>query len=452
MKRGDIIRVTIEGIAPDGTGLAVAEGRKMRVTGALPGDEVDVRVAAVKRHTARVKLESIVVHGVERIPAECPHFKQCGGCQWQDISYDIQCRLKSQLVHAALNKIAGIEPIEHVEVVPSPDMFFYRNKMEFSFDSPPALEGKVLLGLHEAGRYDRVFDLKRCFLQSELSNKAVNVARMCAAELGLTAYGLKSHTGLLRFLMFRDGKNTGDIMINLVTSGEEFDTAAEYADRLTREIPEITTVIRSINRSKGSVAIGEEQEVLYGDGFIRDRIGDCTFTISSDSFFQTNPHQAENLYGTIKDFSRLSGKEHLLDLYCGIGTIGIYLAERTERVIGVEVVESAVEDAKRNATLNGIENITFLAGKVEKVVDEAIGQFDVVVCDPPRAGVHPKALNHLLRMRIPRMVYVSCNVRAMSYDLEMLAMAGYRIREVRAFDMSPHTPHIETVVLLEIEK
>ncbi|MFC1528471.1 23S rRNA (uracil(1939)-C(5))-methyltransferase RlmD [Candidatus Latescibacterota bacterium] len=450
MKRGEIIRVQIDRLNPDGTGYAVAEGRKLSIKGILPGDEADVRVLSVKRHTARVKLETIISTGVERISPECPHFSYCGGCRWQDVPYNVQCRMKGDLVNTALAGVPGIEPVERIDVVPSPDVFFYRNKMEFSFDSPPPLQGKVFLGLHEAGKFDRVFDLEDCRLQSELSNRAVQVTRAFVMEQELSAYGLKSHEGLLRFLVVRDGKNTGDLMLNLVTSGEDFTAIKAFSERVVKDIPGVTTVIRSINRGKGSVAIGEEHDIFFGDGFIREHIGEYIFTISPDSFFQTNPRQTENLYNTIRDFSGLSGRENLLDLYCGTGTIGIYLAGMAKTVTGVETVESCIADAERNAELNDVSNITFLSGQVEKVIGETMGTFDVVVCDPPRAGLHPKALNKLLRLRIPRMVYVSCNIKAMPHDLEMLAMAGYRVKDVRAFDMSPHTPYVETVILLEI--
>ena len=451
MKRGDIIRVCIECLGPDGNGFAEVNGRTLSVKGAVTGDEVDVRVLGVKRHSARVKIESIVSTGIERITPECSHFAECGGCKWQDIPYETQCNMKTELVQRTLASIPAIEPFEPLTIIPSSDVFFYRNKMEFSFDSPPGTRGKVFLGLHEAGKFDKVFDIRRCLLQSELSNRAVELTRDFTSKHALTAYGLKSHVGLLRFFMVRDGKNTGEVMLNIVTSGEEFNYSGQYEELLAEKLPEITTVVRTINRSKGNTSTGEEREILYGNGCISEQIGRFTFTISPDSFFQTNTHQAQNLYETIKEFSGLSGTERLLDLYCGTGTIGIYLAERAKDVTGVEMVESAVKDAWRNAEINGIDNITFLSGRVEDVVDETMEDFGVVICDPPRAGIHPKTLNHILRMRIPRMIYVSCNVRAIPHDLDMLAIVGYRIKNARVFDMSPHTPHIETVLLLEIE-
>jgi len=451
MKRGELIRLTIEGLAPDGSGLAVKEGRKIAVRGALPGDEVDVRVLGVKRGTARVRLESVVSAGIERIDPRCPHFEHCGGCRWQNVPYEVQCCLKANLVRDSLANVPGMEIPANVEIVPSPDVFFYRNKMEFSFDAPPREEGRLFLGLHEAGRYDRVFDIDHCMLQSDVSNTLVSAARRFAEERGLTAYGLKSHKGLLRYLMVRDGKYTGDVMVNLVTSGEDFPDVGAFARVMSASVPEITTVIRSINRGKGGVTTGEEREILSGEGCIRESIGGQTFVVSPDSFFQTNPQQTVNLYACIGEFCDLSGCERLLDLYCGTGTIGLSLAAGAAHVTGIELVDDAIRDARVNAGLNGIDNIEFITGKVEDRIDESAGEFDVVVCDPPRAGIHPKALSHLLRLRIPRMVYVSCNIKALPKDLEMLAMAGYRLKDIRAFDMSPHTPHIETVVKLEID-
>ncbi len=449
MKKGDIIRITIENLAPDGSGMAEVDGRVVSVRGALPGDEVEVRVQALKRYSARVRLESFISHGIERTCAECPHFPRCGGCRWQDVPYEVQCTLKAELVRETLNGIPGINPLKQLSFVPSPDIVYYRNKMEFSFDCRPGTDD-FKLGLHEFGRYDRVFTVTACRLESPVSNRVITATRDFAVKHGLTAYGLKSHIGLLRFLVVREGKNTGDVMVNLVTSGEAFDLRDEYCRVLLDEVPEVSTIVWSINRSTGSVAVGEERVVLYGNGSIREKIGPFTYIISPDSFFQTNPHQCENLYRTIVDFCKLSGSEHLLDLYCGTGSIGIYLAEKAGRVTGVEMVEDAVRDAQKNAEINGIENIMFIAGKAEKIIHESMDGFDVVVCDPPRAGIHPKVLHQLVRMRIPRMVYVSCNIKAMPNDLEMLFMAGYNITNAAVFDMSPHTPHIETVLLLEL--
>ncbi|MFC1511883.1 23S rRNA (uracil(1939)-C(5))-methyltransferase RlmD, partial [Candidatus Latescibacterota bacterium] len=303
--------------------------------------------------------------------------------------------------------------------------------------------------LHEPGRFNAVFDITACQLESDRSNRIVGEVRRFARESGLSAWGLKSHRGLLRYLVIREGKATGETMVNLVTSGEDFTNFEDFAQCLLAAVPEITTILRSINRSPAATAVGEERRVVAGDGCIHDRIGDYTFAVSPDSFFQTNTRQAANLYETIGEFCRLTGDERVLDLYCGTGTIGISLASRAASVAGIEQVADAVCDARSNARLNGIENIEFIAGRVEAILDEDMAPYDVVICDPPRAGIHPRAMDRLVRMLVPRMVYVSCNSAALPGDLAVLLLAGYRIADIRAFDMSPHTPHIETVVLLE---
>ncbi len=449
MKSGEILTLKIERLSSDGSGTVETGGRCVSVRGAVPGDEVDVRIRSLKRHTATGEILAVRSGAVERIEPVCPHFGLCGGCSWQEIPYERQCALKADVVRSVLAGVSGIGTVEDVPVIPSPEEFRYRNKMEFSFDTPPG-SGEIHLGLHERGKFDRVFDVTDCRLQSETAGELVNMAREFAVGRGLSAYGLRSHLGLLRYLVIREGKNTGDIMVNLVTSGEEFPGAEEFASAVISRFPTVKTVILSINRSQGSTALAQERRVLAGEGYIRDRIGAFTFTISPDAFFQTNTRQAENLYETIREFSALTGGERVLDLYCGTGTIGIFLAGEAGSVTGVELVEDAVEDARRNAALNGVENASFLAGPVEDLLDESMGRYDVVVCDPPRAGIHPRALSRLVMLRIPLMVYVSCNVKAIPGDLEMLAMAGYRLKDVRVLDMAPHTPHIETVLKLEI--
>ena len=444
------VRVKIQHLSHKGKGCATIDNRAVEVSGVLPGDVVDVVVVSKRRHTARVRLERIVEEGIDRIDAECCQYGRCGGCVWQNVPYQEQCRLKKELVETALGSIPGGYHFGETDIVPSPDQFFYRNKMEFSFDSPPKEDRIIRLGLHEAGRYDRVFDLKQCLLQSELSNRVVQATGDYVRNNELSVYGLKSHKGLLRYLMIRDGKNTGDLMVNLVTSGDDFPQLEQYAGYVRAEIPEITTILRSINSGRASVTVGEEHETVLGDGVITDRIGQFLFTISPDSFFQTNTSQAYNLYETIRSYCNLDGTQRLLDLYSGTGTIGIYCSDGAASVTGVELVESAVYDARRNAELNEVSNCTFISGTVEKFLGEDLDDFDVVICDPPRAGIHPKAMHRLLQMRVPRMVYISCNIKALPADLEMLFMAGYRIRKVMVFDMSPHTPHVETVVLLEI--
>ncbi len=449
MKKGEHITLAIERLAPDGAGTGAVKGRMIPVKGTVPGDVVEVRIDRLKRTSARVTLCSFIEQGIDRVQADCPHFDYCGGCRWQNVPYDTQCNLKAGIVKDQLSDYIDPGMLNGLSVEPSPDEFCYRNKMEFSFDRPPGAP-KPFLGLHEYGRYDKVFDITDCFLQSPVSNRILAAARAFTIQHDLSIYGLKSHRGLLRYLSVRDSKKTGEVMVNLVTSEDPFLHAGDFCAYLRGEVPEITTIIRSINSGVASVAVGESREVLYGSGTINEGIGTYTFTISPDSFFQTNPRQAKHLYDAIREFCKLTGSERVLDLYCGTGTIGIYLADKADAVVGIEVVEDAVCDARRNAELNGVENISFVAGQVEHTVHESMHDFDVLVCDPPRAGIHPRAMRELVKMRVPRFIYVSCTINALPGDLELLKLAGYKISDIRVFDMSPHTPHIETVLLLEL--
>lgn len=449
LSKTDLYTVSIERLSHKGAGIADLDGRPLSIPGALPGDVVEARLVAVKRHCLRGRIERVIEPGVPRVAPPCAHFPVCGGCVWQDVPYEAQCRFKASLVSDALGKAEGLDPPGDIELVPAPEPWGYRNKMEFSIDAPPWLEGRVLVGMHEAGSFNRVFDLGWCHIQTARANAVIAATREFIASRGLTAYGLRSHRGLLRFLVIREGVETGDLMAVLVTSGEPFPEAADYAALLRERVPGLTTVLLSVSSSMAGVATGGEYEVLAGPGRILDRIGPHTYAISPDSFFQTNTRQANRLYDTIREFCALTGSERLLDLYCGTGTIGIHCADRAGDVVGIESAPDAVKDARENAAVNGISNIAFIAGPVEEVIG-GLDSFDVAVCDPPRAGIHPDGLAHLARIRIPRLVYVSCNVRQLPLDLEVLALAGYRITAVRAFDMSPHTPHVETVVRLDL--
>lgn len=447
MTSGAVIRVAIDGIAPDGSGLARMNDRILTVRGALPGDVVDVRIVKSRHGVLVGRLECLVEPAVPRITPPCPHFDRCGGCLWQDVPPETQLAAKARIVRDRLGVVEGFDPPDDLVVHPSPDAFYYRNKMEFTFDHPPRNDQRFL-GLHERGKFNRIFDVTDCRLQSPLSNRIVCAAREFAEGQGLTVYGLRSHVGLLRFLTVREGKLTGDLMADLVTSGEPFPLAAAFAEHLQTAVPELTTVVRTVNRTKSSVALGEEHDILSGAGVIREQVGDRTYVVSPGSFFQTNSRQTRHLYDTVREFCGLTGSERVLDLYCGAGTIGIYLAEGARLVTGVESVEDAVRDAGVNACANGIEHAVFISGQVEHLLDASFGGYDVVVCDPPRAGIHPRAMARLIELAIPRMVYVSCNIKALHGDMATLLGAGYRVEGVRVFDMAPHTPHIETVVLL----
>ncbi len=445
-KRNSVVEVRIEGLGPNGRGIARAEGLTFEVADALPGDRVQARVGRVRGGAAEARTVAVLEPGLGRIPAVCAHFGTCGGCLWQGVAYEDQVRLKMGMVRDALGRLGVEFPFEEATAAAEP--FFYRNKMEFSFGQQG---DEVVLGLHVRGKFDRVFDLQRCHLQSEASNRVVEAVRAFARSAGLRVYDLRSHRGLLRFVTVREGKGTGEVMVNLVTSEEPFPERAGVVEAVLRAAPEVVTVIHTVNRRKAQVATGDEVTVLHGEGFIRERLAEFTFRVSPTSFFQTNPRQAERLYDLVAEYSDLLRGERALDLYCGTGAIAMFLARQGGRVVGVESSEEAVRDALRNCAENRVEGCRFAPGDAGPVLKQLRRQgerFDVAAVDPPRAGMHPGALQALIELAPPRIVYVSCNPEALATDVSRLLAAGYRAERARLVDLFPQTAHCETVVKL----
>jgi 23S rRNA (uracil1939-C5)-methyltransferase len=344
----------------------------------------------------------------------------------------------------------GIPASQIADVLPSPDIYFCRNKMEFAFGVGE--DGLPILGLHPRGRYNSVFDLEACHLQSGVSNQTVRIVRAFAREQGWSVYHLKRHKGLLRFLTIREGKRTGDVMVNLIVSEEYVEGFDRLTDRLFASIPNLKSVMLSVHPGRAQVAAGEPV-VIRGASSIREEIFGLTFDISPYAFFQTNTRQAERLYHLILDLAKLRGDEEVLDLYCGTGTITMILARHAKRVIGVEIVEEAIADARRNAERNDLQNITFYAGDVADVVSSLLVDGyrpDLIVTDPPRSGMGKKGMAIMLTATPLRIIYVSCNPVALASDLNLLLTSGYTIRSIQPVDMFPHTPHCEVVV--EVEK
>ena len=446
MKRGDEIEIDIVDLDSKGDGRGTSEGRDVIVRRAVPGDRIRGRVVKKRRGRADVEITSFVDHGMSRKEAQCIHFGLCGGCRWQDLSYEDQLLLKERMVRNALHQY-GFEEIEVKSTMPSHAPFFYRNKMEYSFGCDR--DGNIQLGLHMRGRFNRVFDVESCHLQSPISNKIVQHVRRLANELELSAYDLKAHSGLLRFLVIRDAKNSNQVLVNLVVSNYPEGEVETLANCLREEVPEIDSFIITLHTGKAQVAKGEREFVLWGDGVIEESCGPIRFDISPQSFFQTNSIQAERLYNLISEWA---GEEigKTLDLYCGTGSISLHLAHRAEHVLGIEVVEEAVEDARLNAERNGVNNCLFVAGKAE---DELLSlrdeDFDLVVVDPPRPGLHKNVLAALGQMKPARILYVSCNPQTLAENLHILKDYGYGVRRVQPVDMFPQTPHCEVVCEVE---
>jgi 23S rRNA (uracil1939-C5)-methyltransferase len=375
----------------------------------------------------------------------------------------MQLHYKQQQVKEIFEHIGGIKDFEFQPIIPSKNIFYYRNKMEFSFSdkrwlTPFELEKEDIpdrnfaLGLHIPKIFDKVLDIDECFLQSEASNKILNFTRTFFKRQNSTIYSTKTHAGYLRNLVIRQSQNTNDLMVNLVTSRENDELIRLYSTELLKEMPQVTTIINNINLKKAAVATGDYEKVYHGSGFIYDRIGKYNFRISANSFFQTNTLQAENLYNTVLDFANLKGDGIIYDLYSGAGTIAIYVAEFAKSVFAFESVDSAIKDAKENSTLNNIDNVQFIKADLYKsffpiVEKKKIPEPDVIIIDPPRSGMHMKIVNDVIKLCPKKIVYVSCNPSTQARDVKLLVEAGFKLLKMRPVDMFPHTYHIENVAL-----
>ena len=447
--KGEELELEVESLAYGGNGVARLDGFVVFVRRGLPGDRVRARVTKVKRSHAEALATEVVQPGPERVEAPCAHFPACGGCRFQDLAYDAQLEQKQLQVRDALQRLAGIAEPPLERIVPcEPEIFHYRNKLEYSFTSTPS---GPALGFHRAGRWDEVLEIERCWLTDALGNGIREAVRDWAREEGLEPYSQVDGSGYLRHLVVRQGRNTGQVLVQLVTApGEKFETG--YFVDVLRRFPEVRSVHWSINDSPAEVT-NLPTRLLWGEEWIEEELGGLRFRVRPNAFLQTNTAMAERLYGLARDAAGLAGTETVWDLYCGIGTIGLSLARDALTVWGIEVSEESVACALENAELNAIANAAFFAGNVGEVVEELLersGPPDVVVVDPPRAGLAGKALRRLGRIGAPRLVYVSCNPTTLAGDAKTLRVDfGYDLRRVTPVDMFPHTPHVECVALLE---
>jgi 23S rRNA (uracil1939-C5)-methyltransferase len=448
-RRGDVVDVKISMVDEKGQGVGQLDDYTVRVRGGIPGDFLRGYIRKIRHGIREIEVRKTEVLGVEteRIEARCEHFGVCGGCVWQDVVYADQIEIKRGLVQNCLGQY-GVD-VKFDQPLVMDGSFFYRNKMEFSFGT--SKEGSVDLGLHVPGRFDHVFDLNACFLQSELSNEIVAYVRDFVRTRNLSVYHLKQHEGLFRFLTIREGKNTDETMVVLTTSGDDFSGAQELSDGLREMFPRVQCVIHSINRRKAQVAFGDDEIALTERDHILEKLGRFTFEISPSSFFQTNTHQAEKLYERVVALAESQRDDRVLDLYCGMGGISFFLSEHVNQVLGIEVSDAAIQDATRNCARNNITNCAFMAGQTEDLLGQLAEQserFDLVVTDPPRMGMHPKALKALIGLRPKKIIYVSCNPHALGRDLKVLLEAGYGVDYGQLVDMFPHTPHCEVLIRL----
>jgi 23S rRNA (uracil1939-C5)-methyltransferase len=438
--RGDELELTVDSLAHGGNGVARLDGYVVFVAGAVPGDRVRAVVGKAKRAYAEARAVEVLEPSPDRIAPRAHH----PGAPWQVLPYERQLEVKSEQVREALERIGRLEGFELEPIVPAVDEWRYRNKLEYSFGTGP--DEELVCGFHAPGRWDEIVPMDDCLLASERSNEVRRQVLAWAVSRGLSAWDRREQRGLLRNLVVREGRRTGELQVRLVTSPGAIGT-----DGLVDAVA-CDGLFWTRQEQLGETVQGGETVLLAGAPQLRERLGGLDLNISPEAFFQTNTEMAERLYAVAADMAQLRGHERVFDLYCGIGTIALTLAARAREVVGVEIVESAVADAIANARLNDVLNARFYAGDIRLAMRDLVeqaGRPDVAVVDPPRAGLSQKVVRRIVEAQPSRIVYVSCNPTTLAPNAAQMREAGYRLTRVRPVDMFPQTPHIESVALLE---
>lgn len=461
VKKGQLLDLYISGIAFGGKGIAKVNGLTVFVEKAVPQDRVVARIVKRKKQYAEARFDALVEPSPFRVSPPCMYSGFCGGCKWQFLNYGKQIEYKQQHVVESIERIGLIHGVTVHPTIPSPELFEYRNKMEFSCSDRRWLlpdemnredfDRNFALGLHVPGTFHKVIDIHECLLQPGLGNQILQDIRQFIRASDEPVYGLRSHVGFWRFIMLRHSAAYDRWMVNIITSKENRKTLQPLADQLVNTYPTVVSVVNNITSRKAAIAVGEYEIHLSGSSCIRDKIGEFEFEISANSFFQTNTRGARRLYETIREYADLSGRETVVDLYSGTGAIAIFLSRAAETVIGMEIVESAVADAVNNCRINHISNCRFILGDILDGLSELTFVPDVMIIDPPRAGMHKDVVRRVLELSPGRIVYVSCNPATMARDLGLLK-EKYQALEVQPVDMFPHTHHIESVARLAFRK
>ena len=450
MKKNEVFTTVIQDMSEDGAGIGRTDGYTWFIKDTVIGDVVEASAMKMKKHYGFARLVRILTPSPHRVEAKCPVARQCGGCQLQAMSYEEQLAFKERKIRSHLSRLGGIpeEEIPMEPVMGMEDPWRYRNKAQFPFGRNK--DGEIITGFY-AGRTHAIIEHEDCFLGVEENKEILEIVKKFMNEYKIDPYDETAHRGLVRHALIRKGFVTGELMVCLVINGDRLPHSQELVNRL-REMPGMTSVSISINKEKTNVIMGKEVVNLYGPGYITDWIGEVKYRISPLSFYQVNPVQTRKLYETALEFAGLEGGETVWDLYCGIGTISLFLAQKAGNVYGVEIVPQAIEDARENARLNGMENVEFFVGKAEEVLPEQYEKnhvrADVIVVDPPRKGCDAKCLETIVKMQPKRLVYVSCDSATLGRDVKYLRENGFEVERVRGCDMFPGGTHVETVVLL----
>ena len=455
--------VEIIDIAEEGKGVGKSEEFVLFVDNAVPGDVADVMVYRGKKNFGEARIVTLKKPSAYRTEAFCKHFGTCGGCKWQHMVYSAQLKFKQKAVEDALTRIAKVELTGMQPILASPEDKYYRNKLEYTFSNKRWLndgENRTdellemnALGFHIPGRFDKILDIDHCYLQAEPSNSLRNSIRAFVIEHGYTFYDLKAHAGALRNLIIRTA-STGEVMVIVVFAYATEDEISKLMGYIADKFPEITSLLYIVNQKKNDTIFDQEVLVYKGESFIYEEMNGIKFRIGPKSFYQTNSNQALHLYEVASQMAGFTGNELVYDLYTGAGTIANFIAAKVQKVIGIEYVPSAIEDAKINSAINNITNTLFYAGDMKEVLNPEFvaehGKPDVIISDPPRAGMHPDVVNRLMEIEAPKIVYVSCNAATQARDL-LLLKEKYDLVKIQPVDMFPHTQHVENVILLVLK-
>ncbi|MBO6620995.1 MAG: 23S rRNA (uracil(1939)-C(5))-methyltransferase RlmD [Balneola sp.] len=467
LKKGEEVTLEIESAAFRGKGVAKVDGLAVFVYGTAPGDLVKARIIKKKKNYREAKLLEVLEPSKDRITPKCQHANVCGGCSWQHVPYAKQLEYKGQQVADHITRLGGLSDTIVHPAMGSESDFYYRNKMEYSFSNRRWLTQEEInkeefvddsgfaAGMHAPGRFDKILNLNECHLQRKESFEILDFVRNYCIQHDIPPFDAMKHEGFMRHLMIRNSFHTDDFMVNFVTYQDDQKLIKKLSDELLQEFPVITTIVNNINDTKSPTSIGRIEKIIHGPGYIVDKIGDHTFKIHPNAFFQTNTAQAERLYETAREFADLKDGEVVYDLYCGVGTLSLFMSQKAEKVLGIELVDVAVENARYNAKENNVGNVSFIKGDMKDVfTQEMVDEFgapDVLITDPPRAGMHPDVVKRLKELRVPKLVYVSCDSSTMARDLKELAEV-YDVLEVQPVDMFPQTYHVEAVAKLRLKQ
>ena len=440
--------VDIVDIGQGGVGIGKFEGFTVFVDGGLVEDKIKVKITKSKKNYAVGDIVEIIEPSPYRVERKCSkELKDCGGCQIQELDYKEQLKIKTNEVKQVISRIGKLDDVVIHDALGMEEPFRYRNKAQFPIQK---VNGVPVIGFYKKKSHD-IIPTDQCIIQHDVNDKIIKIIKTYIRAYKVSVYDEKTHTGVLRHLVTKVGFTTKEVMVVLVANGRKLPYLNELASVLKENIPGFKTLVVNVNREKTNVILGQENRIIYGDGKINDNIGDLVFEISPLSFFQVNTVQTEVLYNKALEYANLGENDTVFDIYCGIGTISLFLAQKAKKVYGIEIVEEAIEDAKRNAEINKLDNVEFYVGKAEEVVPKMYKQgkrANVVVVDPPRKGCDEKVLDTIVSMQPDRVVYVSCNPSTLARDLNYLNEKGYKCKEVQPVDMFPHSVHIENVALI----